>query len=263
MGVSKNLKLIFSYLKLNFKKEWQYKTSFIMQVITMILNDLFFIIQWLIIFSLVDNIGGYGFKETMLLWGVSAGGYGFCHLFFAGAWKIKDLVYDGRLDVYFTQPKNMLINVCCSETYISGLGDMLYSFIILFIIKAPWWWFLAMIPVMCISGLIYVSMYIVYVSICFYIKGGDSLAHAVESTVTKVSNYPPAIFSNTVKIIMCTLIPVVFYCFIPVESIFLNFNFMYIIIYLLSCVAWVSLAFLTFNMGIKKYNSGSVMGGRM
>ena len=63
MAVKNNLKLIFSYFKLNLKKEWKYKTSFFMQIAMMILNDLFFIIQWYIIFRLVDNIGGYGFNE--------------------------------------------------------------------------------------------------------------------------------------------------------------------------------------------------------
>jgi len=76
MGVKNNLKLIFSYYKLNMKKEWKYKPSFFMQIAMMILNDLFFIIQWVIIFQLVDNIGGYTFKETMLLWGIAAGGFG-------------------------------------------------------------------------------------------------------------------------------------------------------------------------------------------
>ena len=113
-----SLKLIFSYLKLNLKKEWHYKASFFMQIIMMMLNDLFFIIQWYIVFQLVDNIGGYGFNETMLLWAMAAGGFGFCHVFFGGAWKIKDIIYDGKLDVFLTQPKNVLINLICSELVI-------------------------------------------------------------------------------------------------------------------------------------------------
>ena len=158
MAVKNNFKLIFSYFKLNLKKEWKYKTSFFMQMIMMILNDLFFIIQWYIIFRLVDNIGGYGFKETMLLWGISAGGYGISHAFFAGAWNIKDIVYEGKLDVFLTQPKNVLINVSCSSTDVSAIGDMMYAFIVLAIIRAPWHWYLLMIPAMIMSGLIYVSV---------------------------------------------------------------------------------------------------------
>ena len=41
MGVKGNLKLIFDYYKLNLKKEWKYKSSFFMQIIMMIVNDLF------------------------------------------------------------------------------------------------------------------------------------------------------------------------------------------------------------------------------
>ena len=59
--VGNNLKLIFSYFKLNMLKELEYKTSFILKVIMMILNDAFFILQWYIIFNIVDDIAGYGF----------------------------------------------------------------------------------------------------------------------------------------------------------------------------------------------------------
>ena len=100
----------------------------------MIFNDLFFIIQWTIIYKLVDNIGGYGFKETMLLWAIAAGGFGFAHLFFNGAWSISDIVYDGKLDVFLTQPKNVLINICCSSTSVDAIGDLIYSFVVKYLI---------------------------------------------------------------------------------------------------------------------------------
>ena len=153
MAVKNNLKLIFQHFKLNIKKEWKYKPSFFMQLIMMILNDFFFIIQWVIIFSLIDDIGGYGFNETMLLWAIAAGGFGIARTFFSGAWNIKDMVYEGRLDVYLTQPKNVLINVATSATDVSAIGDIIYSFIVLAITGAPWHWYLIMIPAIILAGL--------------------------------------------------------------------------------------------------------------
>lgn len=262
MAVKNNLKLIFSYFKLNLKKEWKYKPSFFMQIIMMILNDLFFIIQWYIIFQLVDNIGGYGFNETMLLWAISAGGYGFSHTFFAGAWNIKDIVYDGKLDVFLTQPKNILVNVCCSSTEVSGLGDMLYAFVVLAIIGAPWYWFLLMVPAMICAGLVYVSVYVVYVSLCFYIKRGDAVAKSVEGTL-KAGNYPPAIFNTVVKGLFFTLIPTFFYTFVPAQYFFLTPNIWWILGMLAVTIVWVVLAFISFKQGLKKYNSGNLMCGRL
>lgn len=263
MAVKDNLKLIFSYFKLNIKKEWKYKSSFIMQIIMMILNDMFFIIQWYIIFQLVDDIGGYGFKETMLLWAIAAGGYGVAHTFFNGAWSIKDVVYEGKLDVFLTQPKNVLINVCCSSTQVAAIGDMIYAFVVLAIIGAPWYWYLLMFPVMLISGLIIASVYVTYSSLCFYIKGGDAVAKSVDSTINKTGMYPIAIFNNVVKGLMFTIIPAAFYTFIPAQYFFFTPNVWWIIGSILATAFWIALAFITFKAGLKKYNSGNLMGGRM
>lgn len=263
MAVKNNLKLIFSYLKLNLKKEWKYKSSFFMQIIMMILNDAFFIIQWYIIFQLVDTIGGYGFKETLLLWAISAGGFGFSHTFFAGAWNIKDIVYEGKLDVYLTQPKNVLLNVCCSATDVSAIGDMAYAFVVLAIIGAPWYWYLLMVPTMILSGLVYVSVYIVYVSICFYIKNGDSVAKSVEGTMNKAGNYPPAIFNGIIKGLLFTFIPAFFFTFVPAQYFFLTPNIWWVLGGIGVTALWVILAFALFNLGLKKYNSGNLMGGRL
>jgi len=261
--VVKNLKYIFSSLILNLKKEAKYKTSFIMQIIAMTLNDLFFIVQWIIVFSIVDDIAGFGFNEVMLLWAVSAGGFGVAHFLFGGAWKIKDIVYEGRLDVYLTQPKNVLINVCCSSTDVSALGDILYSFVVLFIIGAPWYWFLMIIPTMLVVGVMYTGMYVAYASLCFYVKGGNAVASFTESTVLKVGNYPPQIFSFAVKFIFLTIIPAIFFTFIPAQYIFLTPNFWWILALVGVMFVWVWLAFVCFHAGLKRYNSGSLMGGRM
>lgn len=263
MVVKNNLKLIFDYFKLNLKKEWKYKSSFFMQIVMMMLNDLFFIIQWYIIFQLVDNIGGYGFNETMLLWAVASGAFGFSHAFFAGAWNIKDIVYEGKLDVFLTQPKNVLLNVCCSSTQISAIGDMLYSYVVLVIIGAPWHWYLLMIPVMILTGLVYVSVYVVYACLCFYIKRGDAVAKSVEGTINKAGNYPPAIFNWLVKGLFFTLIPTFFYTFVPAQYIFLTPNIWWILTAVIVTTIWVVLAFVLFEKGLKKYNSGNLMGGRL
>lgn len=263
MGVKNHLKLILSYFKLNVKKEWKYKASFFMQIVMMILNDLFFIIQWFIIFGLVDSIGGYGFNETMLLWAVAAGGYGFSHAFFGGAWNIKDIVYEGKLDVYLTQPKSVLLNVCCSSTEIAAIGDIIYSFVVLVIIQAPWYWYLLMVPAMILSGLLYVAAYVVYVSLCFHIKRGDAVAKSVEGTINKAGNYPPGIYNTVVKWLFYTIIPTFFFTFIPAQYFFITPSITWMLVALGVTIVWVILAFVCFRLGLRKYSSSNLMGGRL
>ena len=258
-----NISLIFKYLKLNIQKEYQYKTSFFTKIIMMILNNAFFILQWMIIFEVTDTIGNYGFEEVMLLWGLSAGSYGVAHILFSRAFNLGELVYEGKLDVYLTQPKNVLINLICSETAISAIGDFIYCFIALAIAGAPLWWYLAVVPIIIIGGIIYTAIIICFQTLSFYIKRGTSLADMINSATTMFSNYPPIIFSNFVRVLLYTIIPCGFMTFIPAEYILLDFHIGGILILLAVAAFTVTLAFTLFNQGLKKYNSGSLMGGRL
>lgn len=261
--VAKNLVLIFKYLKLNLRKEAQYKTSFVMQILMMILNDAFFILEWVIIFSVTESIGGYGFREVLLLWALSAGSYGVAHLFFQGAFNIGEFVYEGKLDVYLSQPKNVLINVSCSSTSVSAIGDIAYTFIALAIAGAPWWWFLAVIPTIIIGGIIYASVIVCFQSLCFYMKRGTAISDMINNSITLFSNYPPVIFNMVAKLFLYTIIPCGFIVFVPASYIFLGFNIWWILGMIGFAVLVTTLAFVLFKIGLKRYSSGSLMGGRL
>lgn len=263
MAVKNNLALIFKYLKLNLKKEAQYKTSFIMQIVMMILNNCFFMIQLVIIFSVTDSIGGYGFNEMLILFGVSAGSFGVAHLFFNGAFNIGELIYNGKLDVYLTQPKNLLINICSSSTSVSAIGDILYCFIALIIAGATWWWYLAMIPLIIIGGIIYAGTIVCFQTLAFYFKRGSSVADMISSAITMFGIYPPIIFSFATKLILYTLIPCGFIVFVPVESVLLSFNVWWFLGMIGFAIVVVALAFLLFRLGLKRYSSENLMSGRL
>lgn len=72
----KEIKLVFLSIKYNIMRQMINPLSFTLNVIFMMLNNAAFIIQWVILFSLKDNFGGYGFNEIMLIWGISAMSYG-------------------------------------------------------------------------------------------------------------------------------------------------------------------------------------------
>ena len=87
----------------------------------------------IIIYSIKDNIGGYSFKQVLLLWGLAAMGYGVSRFFFKNAFDLSDIINTGKLDNYLVQPKNVLLSVITSDVEVSALGDILYGYIILFL----------------------------------------------------------------------------------------------------------------------------------
>ena len=259
--VVKHLTFIWKSFMLNLSKAAQYRISFLLNIVMMIVNDSFFIVQWVIVFSIVPSIGGYGFNDVMLLWAMSAGGYGVAHSLFHGAFKIPNYVYTGKLDVFLTQPKNTLINVACSKSSISAVGDFLYAFVALAIIGAPWWQYPLIVLFSIISGLLLTSVCVIYGNISFYVKNGGALADNVQSTILKASSYPSNLFSGAVKWLLATLIPATFATVIP-ASILTSWNWGLFALLIAFTSLCVFLAFFTFEKGLKRYGSGNVLSVR-
>ncbi len=123
--VKNQVKVTLLNIKYALMREMLNKTTFITNIVFMILNNACFIVQWIILYSIKDNVGGYTFKEVMLLWGIAAGTYGVSHFFFEKAYTLADTITEGKLDVFLVQPKNVLLSAITSDVKTSALGDIL------------------------------------------------------------------------------------------------------------------------------------------
>ena len=128
-------RVILLSVKYNIMKEMTNRVTFLTNVVFMILNNATFIIQWLLLFHLKKDIGGYGINDVMILWGLSASTYGLAHIFFQKAFGLPDLIMNGKLDSFLVQPKNVLLSVITSGTSSSAIGDLIYGYIIIIIFK--------------------------------------------------------------------------------------------------------------------------------
>ena len=99
--VNNQIKVTLKTIKYGIMREMINKTSFVMKVLFMILNNASFIIQWVVIYSIKDNVGGYTFEEILLLWGIAASTYGFSHFFFKNMFLLSFNVYT-KIFIYET-----------------------------------------------------------------------------------------------------------------------------------------------------------------
>ena len=76
-GVKNQLRVCALSVKYNIMREMLNKVTFLTNTCFMMLNNAAFIIQWLILFRLKGDIGGYTMREVMLLWGSPAAASGF------------------------------------------------------------------------------------------------------------------------------------------------------------------------------------------
>jgi ABC-2 type transport system permease protein len=259
MEAKKNLKLIGYYFKFNLSSVMEYRVSFLTQCFGMVLNNSAFIFFWWILFNNVHTIGGYGFRDEMLLWAISSTTFGICFVVFGNVNRITRMVINGELDTYLLQPKDPLINIICSRTVVSAWGDMLYGFVLFLFVNGLSINGIVLFLLFCMIGaLIFTAVIVTFHSLSFYTGNTEALAQMVTEFMISFSIYPEGIFNNGVKCILYTIIPAAFMVYIP-SSVIHNFSIMKSLLVLGVAAIWVVLAYRLFYKGLKKYESGNLI----
>ncbi len=260
--VKNEVKIMLLQIKYNLMREMTNSFTFIMNVIFMILNNATFIVQWIILFSLKDNFGGYELSDILLLWAVASTSYGIAHTLFNGIYKMPSLIEDGKIDSFLILPKNTLLMLATSSTRTSAIGDFVYGYIIMFIFHFSIY-NLLMFTFLCIlSSLIYVSLTCIFNSLTFWFIRSNYLTDSIIHIFINFSTYPDTIFDNLIKIIVFTIIPVGFAIYLPVRVI-MNFNLIYFLSIICVTILFIVLAFLIFYKGLKRYTSSNLMVARV
>lgn len=262
MEVRNQIKVNYLSFKYCIMREMLNKATFISNVLFMILNNSFMIVQWIVLYSLKDNVGGYTFKQVLLLWALASGVYGVAHLFFKKSFHLSEVINNGKLDAYIVQPKNILLSVITSDIEVSAIGDVLFSIIVFcvsgFTIKR----FILFIIFIITGGLILTSVTVILNSLSFWFNNADMIADVGDSLMTSFSTYPDGIFKGLTKVLLFTLIPVGISNYIPVKVI-TEFNINLFVINIVVCIFLILLSNIIFYRGLKRYSSTNLMSARI
>ncbi|MCQ2749310.1 MAG: ABC-2 family transporter protein [Clostridia bacterium] len=260
---AKNLaRVLFQNYKYALMASMLNKASFITYIVFMMLNNACFLIQWVVVFSIKSSVCGLTFKEVILVWAIASSSYGFARFFFTDSFTISDYVIKGKLDAYLVQPKNTLLMVATSKVFPSAIGDLLYGYLIYFIVFgfAHPVKFLLFTFMVIISGLGFAGLQVIINSVAFFIPNGQTAVDSLARLINCATTYPGEIFKKGIQI-FCYFIGTGFNIWLP-HKILLNFDAKSLVIYVLFNLMYVVLAFKIFNLGLKHYSSSNFMAGR-
>lgn len=260
--VKNQVKISALSIKFALMREMLNKTAFISNIVFMILNNASFIIEWLVFFSIKDNIGGYVFKDVLIIWGLSAFAFGISHFFFKKVFELSDIINNGKLDSFLVQPKNVLLSCITTDVDPSAIGDMLFGLIMLFVSGLSVFKWILYIIFAITGAIIIISVAIITGSLSFWFGRSDSFGDAINSSMINFSVYPSTIFKGVVRLVLYTIVPVGFSTFIPV-NVLLHFDPLMMLIEFLVCGLLMLIAILVFNKGLKRYSSSNLMIARI
>lgn len=255
------VKIYIESLKMELKALLEYKTSFIINIISQFF--VFFTYYFLIIalFQKFDNIKGFSVYEVLLCFSIIQFGFAFNEVFFRGLDKFENFIIDGSLDRLLVRPQGILFQVISSKMELAKSARIIQALIILVIslvnLNIKWSALKIYILVMMFvsSVIIFFGLFLLMASYCFITVQGLEVKNLMTDGGKHLAQYPIGIFRKGFIFIFSFIIPYAFVNYYPLlyflgrtnKNIYLFSSFI-IILYLIIPITM-------FKIGLKKYNS--------
>lgn len=252
-----------AYAKANLQMAMEYRTSFLTQVVGMVLNDAIWVFFWWLFFARFRVVAGWGVQEVMLLFAVLTIGFGAGAGLFGNALRLSHLIAEGHLDYYLVLPKPPLLHILISRTHVSAWGDALFGFLIFGISGyASWRNLLLLVVAGALTAALIVSFCVIVHSLAFWVGHSEGLANQLFEVLIAFAGYPEAIFTGTVRVLLFTLIPAGFISAAPVRLI-ASFDGWYVLGYFAFVACLTGTAVVVFYRGVRRYESGNLISLRL
>lgn len=249
-------------IKYNIMREMLNKVTFLTNICFMMINNATFIVQWVILFNIKGDVGGYDMKEIMLLWGLSASSFGLAHILFARVFSLPDLIINGKLDSYLVQPKNVLLCVMTSATSTSAIGDLLYGLVVVCVFCFSVRRFFLFLLFTVTGAMIITAFALLMGSLSFWFVRSEMFGSNMVNSMVSFATYPDGIFEGVVRFILYHIIPVGMAVYQPVH-VMMGFDMGKLLEVLGYAVLLLVIAAFVFYRGLKRYSSSSLMEARM
>ncbi len=254
---------IAAYVKANLAMEMEYRAAFFTQVLSMAANDGMWVAFWVLYFARFPVVEGWGRTDVLTLWAMVAAGYGVANGLFGNVLRLPRIIYTGGLDVYLTQPKNVLLHVLVSRTMASAWGDVLFGGVVFAWLCEPT---LARAGLFLLGSLliaVILSAFLVLSgSLAFFLGNAEATASQLANAMVHFSTYPTNIFSGAVKVVLFTALPAGFISYMPV-GLLREADPVFIAAAIGAAFVFSVAAVLVWKAGLRRYESGNLVTTRL
>lgn len=240
----------------------EYRANFLLQVFGMMLNNGAFALFWGVLVARTGGIGGYGFGDIMFVWALVSTAYGIAHVLFGNIRSIGRIVIEGELDLYLLQPKDVFLNLIASRTVVSAWGDLLYGFVVLAFLPGFGLERLALFVLLSLSGaLVFTAVFAAAETLTLFMGNASAISQALTEFLLSFSLYPESIHGAGTKWLLYSLVPSAFIAFIPLRA-WKGLEWGLVPLLALVALAYGAGSYLLFRAGLRRYESGNLVGTR-
>tara|TARA_R110002124_G_scaffold149220_1_gene315206 strand:+ start:376034 stop:376837 length:804 start_codon:yes stop_codon:yes gene_type:complete len=226
-------------------------------VIFMFIQNIIFMMIWVMFFNYADNLYGWTLREMMVLTALVCFSFGAASVFCGGAYTLNYTVDSGGLDNFLCRPGDVLISAIFSHSRVAGLGDMLTGLALMAYVSgfniSEWALFFAAVSA---TSILLASLIVIVQSIGFWKTNSASLSDSLFEFIIILSSMPQHGFPLAAKVFIFTVLPVGFMGLLPV-SIFMTHNLLLFVPLYGATLVFALIARLVFYKGLEQYKSGN------
>lgn len=253
--------LYWKYVKILFKSQLEYRTSFILLSIGQIFVPFSVFLGIYFLFQRFQEIKGWSLWEVALCYGIIHIAFSLTECFARGFDNFSRLVVTGDFDRILVRPRSTIVQVLGSQFEFTRIGR-LFQAVVIFIIaltKVQIDWNIIKILtfiLMIISGIfIFAGIYMIGATICFFTIEGLEVINILTDGGREISQYPINIYKDWVKKLFTFVIPYGVVNYLPLlyvlgknNQVIYAFTPLLGILFIIPCI-------LIWNYGVKHYLS--------
>ena len=201
--------------------QWQYRTSFALDVVGVFLVTFLNFAAILVIFDNVPQLAGWSVQEVALLYGIAGVAFSFAELAVGHLDLLPQLIRDGNFDLLLVRPRSSLLQVIASDFRIRQFGRLLQSIAVLVyaVVALDISWTadrLAMIVVAVLAGAaIFAAIWVAGITIVFWAVEGRESVNAFTDGGNFLSEYPIDVYAKWLQRFVTFVVPMAFVAYFP------------------------------------------------
>jgi ABC-2 type transport system permease protein len=258
----KEIKFALYAIKKNIQSSAELRTSFLMNVFGMMINNTAFIILWIYFIKSVGIIGGWTPADIVGLQGFLALSYGIIFSFGNGIRWLPEYVSSGGFDRFMLSPKNLLSRIATSSFNSSAIGDITFGIICLVVyallIHTSFYQILVLLLLVIFSTIIFLAFSIVVFSTSFFFVDSGSVTSGFFELFITPSLFHGGAFQGAMRFIFTFILPSLLVGTLPVEAI-KDMSILKLSVVGLFSFIWMFISIKVFNKAVKKYESSNFM----
>jgi len=223
----------------------------------MTLNDVAWIVFWVLFFSRVGNVRGWDIDQIIALFAVLTTSAGFVLGMLRNARLIGPIITDGGLDAALSLPIPTLPYLLTRQVDSLFVGDMFFGVALFLLFGHPTPQRLAVFAFGVFSAVLIFTGFLVLVGSLSFFVGRNEAGDLGFQALLLFSSYPVDIFSGATKIFLYAVVPAGFVTSVPAKLV-TEFDLGWAAATLAVGLGLAGAGALTFNRGLRRYTSGAV-----